>query len=75
MSPSSAVVGLGGGLSITTTAEGVETEEQRSPALTAEGCTEFRGYLFSRPQPVAAIMRMITGQIQHARPSGTAYIR
>jgi diguanylate cyclase (GGDEF)-like protein len=49
-----AVVALGGGLSIVTTAEGVETQEQLE-LLTDEGCTEAQGYLFSPPGPAADI--------------------
>jgi EAL domain-containing protein (putative c-di-GMP-specific phosphodiesterase class I) len=51
-----AVVGLSSSLGITTTAEGVETKEQLA-SLTAEGCTEFQGFLFSRPQTAADIAR------------------
>ena len=42
------------GLGMTTTAEGVETEEQFDK-LRAEGCTEVQGYLFSPPRPAAEI--------------------
>jgi EAL domain-containing protein (putative c-di-GMP-specific phosphodiesterase class I) len=45
-----AVAGLGSNLGISTTAEGVETEEQLQ-RLRDEGCTEVQGYLFSRPIP------------------------
>ncbi len=45
-----AVVGLGSSLGITTTAEGVETQEQLT-SLSSEGCTEFQGFLFSEPRP------------------------
>ena len=45
-----AVTGICASLGMTTTAEGVETEEQLA-LLTAEGCTEVQGYLFSRPRP------------------------
>jgi len=44
------VIGLGRSLSIATTAEGIETEEQRSH-LRAAGCALGQGYLFSRPVP------------------------
>ncbi len=47
-----AVVGLGSSLGITTTAEGVETQEQLT-SLSSEGCTEFQGFLFSEPKPAA----------------------
>ena len=53
-----AVVGLCGDLGMTTTAEGVETQEQLD-RLTAEGCTEVQGYLFSRPVPAADVPRLL----------------
>jgi len=49
-----AIAALGMSLNLTTTAEGVETEEQFA-LVRSEGCTEAQGYLFSRPQPAAAI--------------------
>jgi len=52
-----AVVGLSSSLGITTTAEGVETEEQLA-SLTAEGCNEFQGFLFSLPKTAADIARL-----------------
>lgn len=45
-----AIVGLGSSFGITTTAEGVETEDQRK-CLSDEGCTEVQGYLYSKPLP------------------------
>jgi diguanylate cyclase (GGDEF)-like protein len=45
-----AIVGLGASFGITTTAEGVETEDQRS-CLNHEGCTEVQGFLYSKPLP------------------------
>ena len=45
-----AVAGLANSLSITSTAEGVETQEQLD-TLTAIGCAEMQGYLFSSPKP------------------------
>ncbi len=48
----SSVVGLADKLSMTTTAEGIETHDQLR--LVRElGCTEAQGYLFGRPQPLA----------------------
>jgi diguanylate cyclase (GGDEF)-like protein/PAS domain S-box-containing protein len=49
-----AVAGLGKGLGIATTAEGVETLEQLRH-VRAEGCTEVQGYLFSAPQPADTV--------------------
>src|SRR6202042_1729659 len=43
-----AVTGLARSLGITSTAEGVETNEQLA-ILRAEGCNEVQGYLFNRP--------------------------
>jgi diguanylate cyclase (GGDEF)-like protein len=49
-----AITGLGRGLDIETTAEGVETAEQLAFLRTA-GCQLAQGYLFSRPVPLAAL--------------------
>ncbi len=53
-----AVAGLGRGMGIVTTAEGVETEAQLEH-VRAEGCTEVQGYLFSKPLPAAEIRMFI----------------
>jgi diguanylate cyclase (GGDEF)-like protein/PAS domain S-box-containing protein len=53
-----AVSGLGIGLGMTTTVEGVETKEQLD-LVRAEGCTEVQGYLFSKPQPAAEVPRLL----------------
>ncbi len=61
-----AVIGLGGSLGMTVTAEGVETEAQLA-RLRAEGCDEVQGYLFSRPVPasdVAAVLQRWNGAAQ-----------
>jgi diguanylate cyclase (GGDEF)-like protein len=52
-----AVANLGHDLGMTTTAEGVETEEQVSK-VRAEGCTEMQGYFFSPPRPMRDIERL-----------------
>jgi EAL domain-containing protein (putative c-di-GMP-specific phosphodiesterase class I) len=49
----SAIASLSRTLGKATTAEGVETEEQRD-FLIAAGCDELQGYLFSRPAPIEA---------------------
>ena len=49
-----AVAGLGKGLGIRTTAEGVETIDQLRH-VRAEGCTEVQGYFFSAPQSADAL--------------------
>jgi diguanylate cyclase (GGDEF)-like protein len=63
-----AVTGLGESFGMTTTAEGVETEEQLK-RLRAEGCTEVQGYLFSPPVPVkklAGLMRKLGRDLKAA---------
>ena len=53
-----AITGLGNGLGIATTAEGVETGEQLA-LLRQEGCTEVQGHLFSVAKPAIEIDRML----------------
>jgi EAL domain-containing protein (putative c-di-GMP-specific phosphodiesterase class I) len=53
-----AVTGLGHGLRMKTTAEGVETVEQLN-LLRAEGCTEVQGYIFSPPRPAHELSGLI----------------
>jgi EAL domain-containing protein (putative c-di-GMP-specific phosphodiesterase class I) len=53
-----AVTRLGSSLGMTTTAEGVETEQQLE-ILRAEGCVQVQGYLFSRPKPLKEIPAML----------------
>ena len=60
-----AVVGLSSSLGITTTAEGVETKEQLA-SVTAEGCNEVQGFLFSRPQPAAEVEQYLAEQTPRA---------
>jgi diguanylate cyclase (GGDEF)-like protein/PAS domain S-box-containing protein len=47
-----AVIGIGRRLGITTTAEGVETDEQLA-RLCEEGCDMVQGYLIGRPMPAS----------------------
>ncbi len=54
-----AVARLARALNIPTTAEGIETNEQLE-LLRAAGCTEFQGYLFSKPKPAADIARLLS---------------
>jgi diguanylate cyclase (GGDEF)-like protein/PAS domain S-box-containing protein len=54
-----AVTGLGKSLGISTTAEGVETNEQLA-FLRSEGCTEVQGYLFSPPRPGEEVEGMLS---------------
>jgi predicted signal transduction protein with EAL and GGDEF domain len=53
-----AVIAMGSGLGIATTAEGVETPEQFNQ-LKLEGCTEVQGYLFSAPRPAAEVRGLL----------------
>jgi EAL domain-containing protein (putative c-di-GMP-specific phosphodiesterase class I) len=64
-----AVVGLSSSLGITTTAEGVETQEQLT-RLASEGCNEVQGFLFSPPRPAGEVQQMLNDLI--ARPAGAA---
>jgi EAL domain-containing protein (putative c-di-GMP-specific phosphodiesterase class I) len=54
-----AVVSLAKNLRMTTTAEGVETEDQWR-LLAAMGCTYVQGYFFDRPQSAASIRHKMT---------------
>ena len=47
-----AIVAIGTGLGMTTTAEGVETDEQAA-LVGADGCTDIQGFLISKPVPAA----------------------
>lgn len=55
-----ALAALARGLGMTTTAEGVETQEQLD-AIASEGCTEMQGFLFSKPRPNHEIEDMYFG--------------
>ncbi|SMF61728.1 putative bifunctional diguanylate cyclase/phosphodiesterase [Allosphingosinicella indica] len=55
-----AVTNLATGLGMTTTVEGIESEEQMSAVLD-RGCTEAQGYLFSHPLPIEEL-RGVLGQ-------------
>ncbi len=52
-----AVVNIANARNMTTTAEGVETEQQKQ-LLRALGCTEMQGYLFSPARPAEEIRRL-----------------
>src|SRR5207342_96647 len=53
-----AVATLAQRLNMTTTAEGIETEEQRR-RIRELGCTEMQGFLFSRPRPVGELLDLL----------------
>jgi diguanylate cyclase (GGDEF)-like protein/PAS domain S-box-containing protein len=60
-----AVVNIAAARNMTTTAEGVETEEQRE-ALRALGCTEMQGYLFSAAKPGPEVRQLFGAQDSRA---------
>jgi EAL domain-containing protein (putative c-di-GMP-specific phosphodiesterase class I) len=49
------IVRLSDSLGLSVIAEGVETEAQRA-ALEKAGCTQFQGYFFGRPVPIAELL-------------------
>ncbi|MCP4619085.1 MAG: EAL domain-containing protein [Bradyrhizobium sp.] len=53
-----AVVDIAAERNMTTTAEGVETEQQQR-ILRELGCSEMQGYLFSAPKPAEAVREML----------------
>jgi diguanylate cyclase (GGDEF)-like protein len=64
-----AVTGLGESLGMTTTAEGVETEEQLE-RVRREGCTEVQGFLFSAGKPASELEPLIA--LLHKKPAVAA---
>ena len=56
-----AIAGMANGLGITITAEGVETADQ-AMRLRASGCTQFQGFLYSRPCNADAVMRFMVAR-------------
>jgi diguanylate cyclase (GGDEF)-like protein len=64
-----AIAGLGISFGMTTTAEGVETEEQMR-CLNLEGCSEVQGYLYSKPVPrdeVAGLLASLNAKKEASR--------
>ncbi|QGM98126.1 EAL domain-containing protein [Methylocystis parvus] len=60
------IIGLGRGLGIPVTAEGVETEAQQE-FLKAEGCSELQGYLIGRPRPISDYIHLAYDDAEKAR--------
>ena len=60
-----AVSRLGSDLGMSTTAEGVETEDQLAQ-VRAEGCTEVQGYLFSAPCAASELPKLL-GTLKRAK--------
>jgi diguanylate cyclase (GGDEF)-like protein/PAS domain S-box-containing protein len=56
-----AITSLGASLGMSTTAEGVETEEELR-YLMQQGCTEVQGYLFSKPKPASEALKLLAKQ-------------
>ena len=52
-----------------TTAEGVETRQQRD-TVQMLGCTQMQGYLFSRPLPARELRAMLAAEGGEARARG-----
>ena len=60
-----AIMNLAFSLNMTTTAEGVETEEQLE-IVRALGCTELQGFLFSSARPVKDVRPLFERQVRLA---------
>jgi len=61
-----AVTGLGASLRMTTTGEGVETQDELD-YLKREGCIEAQGYFFSRPRPASEVYKMLESRAHKAK--------
>jgi diguanylate cyclase (GGDEF)-like protein len=61
-----AVAGLGLSFGMTTTAEGVETQDQLDK-MREEGCSEVQGYFYSKPVPANQITELLAGFEEKAR--------
>jgi diguanylate cyclase (GGDEF)-like protein len=67
-----AIAGLGVSFGMTTTAEGVETEEQMR-CLNLEGCIEVQGYLYSKPVPAHEIHDLLASLADRRPQLGDHY--
>jgi len=63
-----ALTGLGKGLNLCVTAEGVETAQQLA-ALQACECVEMQGFLFSGPVRLAETRSLVSGEFRGSRPA------
>ena len=66
-----AVMKLGSELGMRTTAEGVETDDQKQ-FLVGEGCSELQGFLFSTARPAAEVPALIETLSEKDRPVAAA---
>ncbi len=62
-----AVIDLGQSLGMSTTAEGIETEEQLA-AVRDQGCREVQGFLFSPPLPASGVAELLRAREHSAVP-------
>ena len=63
-----AVATLAARLGMTTTAEGIETDEQLAAARRA-GCTEGQGYLLGRPLPLECALALASAPLRERNPA------
>jgi diguanylate cyclase (GGDEF)-like protein len=61
-----AVAGLGRSFGMTTTVEGVETQEQLDK-MRVEGCTEVQGFFYSKPLPTSEIAQLLSNFQERAQ--------
>jgi diguanylate cyclase (GGDEF)-like protein/PAS domain S-box-containing protein len=62
-----AIIAMGQTLSLTVTAEGVETQEQVD-FLRQHSCNEFQGYYFNKPVPAEHFAQLMRTQMPHNLP-------
>ena len=63
-----AIITLARELGLNVIAEGVETELERD-LLLQQGCSNFQGYLYSRPIPIAQFERYLADQVHPLSPA------
>jgi diguanylate cyclase (GGDEF)-like protein len=69
-----AVVNIAAARNVTTTAEGVETEEQQR-LLRMLGCSEMQGYLFSPARPAAEVNQLFSAHRDRVAAVGAGHAR